>query len=75
MKHRELNDPESTDRRQWFAGVLRYTLLGGLTVLSGHLLLKSQRPECRRNVACQQCGAWGTCSLPQAIEKRAEFKG
>ncbi len=70
-----MNDVEhskTTGRRQWLTGVLRYTLLGGLTVLSGHLLHKSQRPECRSNVTCQRCRAWDSCRLPQAVESRLE---
>jgi hypothetical protein len=74
MEHTATQQPDRTHRRQWFATALRYTLLGGLTLLSGHLLLKSRRPECRR-VACQQCGAWGSCGLPLAIETRRKEEG
>ena len=66
------NREETTDRRQWFAACARYTLLGGLAVMSGHLFVKSQRPECQQAVACQQCGAWDSCRLPRAIEARTK---
>ncbi len=75
MEQCELYQSQKIDRRQWFAGAMRCTLLGGLALLSGHLILKSRRPECRQNATCQQCGAWGTCGLPQAIETRRKDRG
>jgi len=71
----EANHSEKTHRRQWLAAGARYTLLGALAVLSGQLLLKSQRPECRRHTACQQCGAWGSCRLPLAVDTRRKTRG
>lgn len=66
---------EASDRRQWLTGALRYTLLGGLTVLSGHLLLKSQRPECHGSITCQRCRAWDSCRLLRAVETRQSTQG
>ncbi len=71
----EANHSEKSNRRQWLAAGARYTLLGGLTLLTGHLFLKSQRPECRRRAACRQCGAWGSCRLPLAAETRRKTQG
>jgi len=69
-----VNHAETSQRRQWLASCARYTLLGGLAVMSGHLYLKSQRPECRQT-ACRQCAVWDSCRLPLAIETRRKTQG
>jgi len=72
MKHSAAERFQTTNRRQWFTSALRYTLLGGLGILTGHLVLKSQNPACRRNIPCQHCRAWHSCNLPAAIDARRE---
>ncbi len=63
------------DRRAWVAGATRCGLLGGLAVLSGHLLARSQPAECRGGAACRHCGQRGRCGLPQAIATRRKVRG
>jgi hypothetical protein len=75
MKRNEATPSERSDRRQWLIGGLRYGLLGALTVLSGHLVARSQSAECRQPVACQKCGAWDSCRMPLAIETRRKTQG
>ncbi len=75
MKPREAISSDSSDRRRWLAGAARYGLLGGLAILSGHLLFGPQRPDCARSIPCQQCKAWGTCRLPTALAARRRMEG
>ena len=75
MKHNEVTSSVRSDRRQWLISGLRYGLLGALTVLSGHLVARSQSAECRQHVACQKCGVWDSCRLPPAIETRRKTQG
>ena len=75
MKPREAILPDWSDRRRWLADAARYGLVGGLAVLSGHLLLGRERSDCARSIPCQQCKAWGTCSLPTALAARRRMEG
>lgn len=75
MKTSEGRQFEQSTRRQWLVAGARYALLGGLAVVSGRLVLQSQRAECREGVACQRCRAWKTCRLPLAVETRKKVGG
>lgn len=75
MKTSSRGGDERPDRREWMAAGIRYTMLGSLALLSGHLAVKSQRDECRQNVACRSCGQWKSCRLPRAIQSRRELRG
>lgn len=44
-------------------------------VLGGRRQVKAARSSCPGPRSCRECGRFGTCRLPQAIEARQERKG
>ena len=62
---------ENEDRRQLLIRAGRYTMLGGLSVLSLNLLSRVLVAECvSLESPCQTCGLFNRCTLPKAEESR-----
>ena len=60
------------DRRDWFVGVGRMSLLGGLSALSLHLWSRSASDDCINNQSpCAACQLWKGCQLPKAKASKA----
>jgi hypothetical protein len=60
------------DRREWFVGAGRLTLLGGLSALSLHLWSRSADADCVNNLSpCAACKLWKGCQLPKAKASKA----
>ncbi|QDV41795.1 hypothetical protein Enr13x_16380 [Stieleria neptunia] len=67
-----MTQPETNNnRRQWLIRTGRYTLLGGLSVLSLNLLDRALRSGCvRLESPCQSCELFKACELSKAAETR-----
>jgi hypothetical protein len=69
-------EPTDRSRRRWLAGCVRYSVLGGLSLLSAGLVVRSLRSPgaagCPRNTACRDCTAWSGCQRAEALSARQE---
>jgi hypothetical protein len=65
---------EVRSRREFVAGVLRYTALGLMGVASAALFAKRQRlvrnGQCTNSGICAGCKVLEECSLPQAVSAK-----
>ena len=68
------NSEDNDDRRQILIQVGRYAILGGISVLSLHLLGRALRRGCvNLQSPCQTCGLFNRCELPKAeASKRSD---
>lgn len=58
------------NRRDFLKGSIRTLLLGGLSLMSGTLLLRQRNSgkQCDLAFACGKCKSMISCRLPQAVE-------
>lgn len=59
-------------RREFFRGFARYSILGGALIIGGVLSARQGQSRCERPVACRNCAAFQSCSLPQAQAARKQ---
>jgi len=59
-------------RREFFRGVVRYSILGGALIVGGVLSARQGQSRCERPVVCRDCAVFRNCSLPQAEAARKQ---
>ncbi|MFV0592424.1 MAG: hypothetical protein ACK5M7_13640 [Draconibacterium sp.] len=65
---------KAQSRRKFIQNGGRLLLLGGLTAVSGYLILnKKISASCSVSPTCKNCGKFSKCELPQVIEFRANY--
>jgi hypothetical protein len=76
MNHREgpttACDTHECNRRDWLRASARYSVLGGVALATGYLVLGRTGSRCGKNLACAECAALSACNLPDAERTRKE---
>ena len=71
---KRLSPSSDAGRREFLREGLRYTILGGLAVISGKLIARgANRPKgqvCISDGICRGCAAYEDCELPNALSAK-----
>jgi hypothetical protein len=63
------------DRRSFLCSAARASIAAGLVGSCGLLVLRKSSSDCRKPIACGECGRFSGCDLPKAQTARAQQGG
>ena len=70
---------QGQSRRELLAGLLRYVVLGLLTVVAYLVSIRERRllreGRCVKNGICSNCGVFESCMMPQALSMKQSLTG